>query len=426
MEPVTKQNKGAISLGKISGPGAEKAFKFNPFLPEFHANPYPTYQRLRTEDPIHQSFGTWILTRYTDVKAVLRDPRFCSVPIPKRIKDKSHYFEQQQRGLRTLAQMTSKFFFYLDPPDHTRLRGLVSKAFSSKVVEHMRPQIQEIVDELICKVRDTGVIDIILDLSCPLPVLVISKMLGVPAKDSSKLAKWSNELSHIIDPLVSLEAYDQLNQVAGEFADYFRGLIVEREKRPKEDLISALITARDEGDKLNDDELLSVCMLLFVTGEETTVNTVGNGMLALLRHPDQMELLKRKPTIIQSAVEELLRYDSPVQQTARIATENVEIGGRTIRAGADVIVCLGAANRDPAQFPNPDQLDLTRDENRHLAFGDSIHYCLGAALARVQSQIAINTLVQRLPNMKLHIDKLEWRKNINIRGLKALPVTFTP
>jgi cytochrome P450 len=426
MDPIAKQNKETISPGKVKQPGAAKAFKFNPFLAEFQVDPYPTYHRLRVEDPVHRSFDTWVLTRYADVKAVLRDPRFGADQVPKRIKNKSHYFEEQQRDIKTLVQMSGKFFFYLDPPDHTRLRGLVSKAFSAKVVEHMRPQIHEIVDESINKVRDTGVMDIVVDLSCPLPVIVIARMLGVPAEDSSKLGQWSNEMSRIIDPLMSLEDYDQLNQVAVAFTEYFRDLIVERRKRPKEDLISALIAARDQGDKLSEDELLSVCLMLFVTGEETTVHTIGNGMLALLRHPDQMELLKRNPTIIQSAVEEILRYDSPVQQTARIAIEDVEIGDKTIRSGENVLVSLGAANRDPAQFSNPAQLDLIRDENHHLAFSDSIHYCLGAALARLQSQIAINTLVQRLPNLKLTTEKLEWRKNINIRGLKSLPVSFTP
>jgi len=416
MEPIAKQNKETISPSKTRQPETAKVFKFNPFLAEFQRDPYPTYHRLRIEDPVHRSFDTWVLTRYADVKAVLRDPRFGADQVPKRIKNKSHYFEEQQRDLKTLVQMSGKFFFYLDPPDHTRLRGLVSKAFSAKVVEH----------ESINKVRDTGVMDIVVDLSCPLPVIVIARMLGVPAEDSSKLGQWSNEMSRIIDPLMSLEDYDQLNQVAVEFTDYFRDLIVERRKTPKEDLISALIAARDQGDKLSEDELLSVCMVLFVTGEETTVHTIGNGMLALLRHPDQMELLKRNPIIIQSAVEEILRYDSPVQQTARIAMEDVEIGGKTIRAGENVLVSFGAANRDPAQFSKPDQLNLIRDENHHLAFGDSIHYCLGAALARLQGQIAINTLMQRLPDLKLNTDKLEWRKNINIRGLKSLPVSFTP
>lgn len=420
-------NESVISLHKTNKPAAEKALKFNPFLPEFHADPYSIYHCLRSEEPIHSSaFGEWVLTRYVDVKAVLRDPLFCAEKVPKRIKERGHYLQQKQRDFNAIAQVSSKFFFFLDPPDHTRLRGLVGKAFSTRVVERMRPRIQEIVDELIGGFRDRGVMDIISDLACPLPVIVIAKMLGVPVEAHSKLHQWSNDLSRILDPLLSLETYEHLNQVAVEFTEYFRSLIAERQKSPKEDLLSALIAAREQGDRLSEDELLSICMLLFWTGEETTVNTIGNGMLALLRHPDQMEKLKREPAIIQSAVEELLRYDSPVQLTSRIATENVEISGKLIRAGEKVVACLGAANRDPAEFPNPDRLDLTRGENRHLAFSDGIHYCLGAALARLQGEIAINTLVQRLPNLKLGTDTLLWRKNIVLRGLKALPVTFTP
>ncbi len=425
MEPSAKTNKEVINSGKTSKTGLTKQVRFNPFIPEFHADPYSIYHCLRSEEPIHWSiFGEWVLTRYVDVKSVLRDPLFCAEKIPMRIKEKGHYLQQKQKSLNAIAQVSSKFFFFLDPPDHTRLRGLVCKAFSTRVVECMRPQIQEIVDELIDGFQDRGVMDIISDLACPLPVIVIAKMLGVPAEAHSKLHKWSNDMSRILDPLLSLETYEHLNQVAVEFTEYFRDLIAERQKSPKEDLISALVAARERGDRLSEEELLSICMLLFVTGEETTVNTIGNGILALLCHPDQMEKLKREPAIIQSAIEELLRYDSPVQLTSRIATENVEISGKLIRAGDKVVACLGAANRDPSQFPDPDRLDLTRGENSHLAFSDGIHYCLGAVLARVQGQIAINTLVQRLPDLKLYTDTLEWRENIVVRGLKALPVTF--
>lgn len=424
MEPIANTNGEVISPGKTKKTGAAKTFVFNPFLPEVHADPYPTYHRLRSLEPIHRSFlGAWILTRYADVKAVLRDPRFSVDKLAGHLKDKGSYLKQQ-RDLNTVALFTSKWLIFLEPPDHTRLRKLVSKAFSPGVVERLRPYIQDIVDELIDKVQDKRGMDIISDLASPLPVTVIAKMLGVPESDRSALHQWSNDLSRILDPLLPLETYEHLNQVVVEFTEYFRGLFAERRKRPKEDLISALIAAREQGDKLSEDELLSTCMLLFFAGEETTVDTIGNGILALLRHPDQMEKLKREPAIIQTAVEELLRYDSPVQHTQRIATENVEIGGKTIEAGDKVVVCLGAANRDPAQFSDPDRLDLTRRENCHLAFADGIHSCLGAALARLNSQIAINTLVQRLPDIKLQKDTLEWRKNIVIRGLKALPVTF--
>jgi cytochrome P450 len=427
MEPITKHNKETISPGKVKQPGAAKAFKFNPFLAEFQRDPYSTYHRLRVEDPIHWSLlGTWVLTRYVDVKVVLRDPRFCSNPIPKQVKERGQYLQQKQKDLKALAQISSKFLFFLKPPDHTRLRGLLSQAFSPNVVERLRPQIQEIVDKLLEKVRDRGFMDIVSDIACPLPIIVTARMLGVPDEAYSQLHEWSNHLSLLLDPLISLEAYEHMNQVAGEFIDYFRDLIAEREKRPKEDLISALITARDRSNKLSEDELVSICMVLFVTSEGTTANLIGNGILALLRHPDQMEKLKREPAIIQIAVEELLRYDSPVQQVVRVATENVEIGGKTIRVGEKILVSLGAANRDPAQFLNPDLLDLTRDKNHHLAFADSIHHCLAAPLARVEGQIAINTLVQRLPKLKLSTDTtLKWKKKIATRGLKALPVTFT-
>jgi pimeloyl-[acyl-carrier protein] synthase len=425
MEPITDMNKELISPGKTKKTGAAKAFKFNPFDPEFHVNPYPIYHRLRSEEPICWTFpGVWVLTRYADVKVVMSDPRFCTNKLSKWIKDKDYYL-QQQGELNTLAQASSKFFFFMDPPDHTRLRGLVSKAFSPAVVERMRTKIQEIVNKLIGLVWDKGSMDIISDLACPLPIIVIARMLGVPDEDHSKLHQWSNDLSRILDPL-SLEAYKHLNKVAVEFTEYFRGLIAEREKSPKEDLLSALVAVREHGDKLSEEELVSICVMLFVTGFDTPVHLIGNGMLALLRHPDQMEKLKREPAIIQSAIEELLRYDTPVQQIARMATENVEIGGKTIRSGERVILCPGAANRDPAQFTDPNKLDIARAENCHLAFSSGIHYCLGAALARVQGQIAINTLVQRLPDLKLHTDILEWREHIAIRGLKALPVTFTP
>lgn len=427
MESISSGNKEDANSKRAQAQGGVKTFRFNPFLPEFHADPYPIYHCVRSEDPVHKyAIGMdWVLTRYADIKAVLRDRRIGSIDTPTRIRDKSRYIQEKGRDLDALALASSKWLFYTDPPAHSRLRGLVSKAFSSVVVERLRPRIQEIVDELLCRFQNLGVADIISDFASVLPVITIAEMLGVPLEDRDKLYRWSNDLAHILDPLVSLEEYDRMNGLTLEFQAYFRNLIAKREKCPKEDLISALFEARDKGDRLSNDELLATCMMLFMTGEETTVNTIGNGMLALLRHPDQMQKLKREPEIIQTAVEEILRYDSPVQLSARLAIEDVEVGDKTIQAGEKIIVCLGAANRDPEQFPDPDRFDITRNENNHLAFGDGIHYCLGAGLARVQSQIAINSLVQRLPDLKLGTDKLEWRKNIALRGLKSLPVTFT-
>jgi hypothetical protein len=231
-------------------------------------------------------------------------------------------------------------------------------------------------------------------------------------------------VGNILDPLKSLEDYEQMNKVALEFTDYFKSLIAQRQKSPQQDLLSALITVKEEDNKLSEEEIISVCMLLFFAGEETTVNLISNGMLALLRHPQQMQQLKTQPTLIQSAVEEMLRYDSPIQIITRVATEDVDIDGITIRFGEKVLVILGAANRDPAQFPDPDRFDITRTNNSHLAFVDGIHYCLGAVLARIEAEIAINTLVQQLPDLKLSQDKLEWRNKVGSRRLKALPVIF--
>lgn len=400
---------------------------FNPFLPEVRENPYPFYERLRSEDPVHRSFigGDWLLTRYSDIKLVLLDKRFRANDKAKQIQRKNQYASQVGSDFSLLMQASNSFLFYIDPPDHTRLRGLVKQAFTPAVVEAMRPRIQEFVYTLIRTIQHSGEMDIISDLASPLPVMVIAELLGVPKEDQFKLKKWSNDLICILDPLLSLEQLAHLSEIAQEFEEYFRCLIAKREKAPKEDLISSLIAARDEDNKLMEDEIWAVCMLLFVTGEETTVNTIGNGMLALLRHPEQMDHLIQNPSLIPCAVEELLRFDSPVQLTSRIAIENVELGGKTIRAGEKVSLCLGAANRDPMEFSKPDELNLARGKNHHLAFGEGIHFCLGATLARLQSQIAIHTLIQKLPDIHLLSEKLERRESIVLRGLKSLPVTFT-
>lgn len=423
MEPTADTNKEIISSSKSQNLGIAKALKFNPYDPKFRANPYPLYHQLRSVEPIHQSFaGMWVITRYADAKAVLRDPRFCVNKMPKNVKHKSHSLEQGD--FNTLAQAIDKWLIYLDPPEHTRLRGLISKAFSSTSVNILRPQIQKITDELIGKVRHKGFMDIISDFACPLPCNVIAAILGIPVEDWFKAYHWSDELSNILDPLSSVQGYEQMNKVALEFTDYFKSLIAQRQKSPQQDLLSALIAVKEQENKLSEEEIISVCMLLFLTGEETTVNLIGNGMLALLSHPEQMQQIKTQPMLIQSAVEEILRYDSPIQITTRVATEDVVLDGVTVRCGEKVLVVLGAANRDPAQFPAPDRFDITRANNNHLAFADGIHYCLGAVLTRIEGEIAINALVQQLPDLQLSQDRVEWRKKVAFRSLKALPVIF--
>jgi hypothetical protein len=401
-----------------------KTVSFNPFLPEFTINPYPFYQRLRTEDPIHKSLmGPWILTRYADVKAVLWDPRFRTDRLPQRLAEKGQRIGQEKFEALVLA--IDKWLLFLDPPDHTRLRGIVNKALIFWTGDRIVPYIHNTVEQLLGKVQPRGSMDIIADFASPLPAIVIAKMLGVPESDHSQIQQWSDELFHnIFEPLISLEMYQRLNQISLELIEYFRNLFAEKEKNPQDDLLSTLLVTRKQGESLTDDELLSICLVLFSAGEQTTVNLIGNGMLALLRHPQQMEKLKQSPQMISSAVEELLRYDSPTQIIAREALQDVCLGNKTIRAGEQVFLCLGAANRDSEQFHNPDCLDITREDNRHLAFGSGIHYCIAAAQARSQAQIAINALVQQLPKLTLHTEQLEWRQHIILRGLKTLPVNF--
>jgi len=392
---------------------------FNPMDPEFLADPYPTYRRLRTEDPVHHSpLDFWVLTRYEDVVAVLRDPRFIKEPLVAFVAARFGAAVPPGVGVSMLDR---------DPPDHTRLRSLVSKAFTPRVVEGLRPRIQEIVDSLITRAEAVGSMDLIEELAYPLPVNVICEMLGVPVEDHERFKGWSLDIARGLDSIL-LPPESEVPRRSGAarhaMTDYFRGLVAERRASPRGDLLSALIAAEEAGDKLSEDELLATCILLLIAGHETTVNLIGNGTLALLRHPGELRRLRETPGLIASAVEELLRYDGPVQRTARIPSTDVTIGGRTIGKGEMVMPFIGAADRDPAQFADPDRLDLARADNRHIAFGWGMHFCLGAPLARVEGQIAIDALVRRLPKLELVTDEPEYRQSLTLRGLKTLPVRF--
>jgi cytochrome P450 len=398
--------------------------QYNPFIPEVHANPYPMYHRLRSEDPVHWSelMDAWILTRYRDAVAVLTDPRFSA----DRREARNRFAQEAQRleeefgpfG-RTQTMLTS------DPPLHTRLRRLVSKAFTPRMVEGLRPRIQEIVDELLDAVAPAGGMDVIRDLAYPLPVIVIAEMLGVAPADRDRFKRWSDEIVLTLSgPFTPPEFLERARRSSNELAEYFRGVIAERRKEPREDLLSGLIAAEEQGQILSEDEMLASAMLLLVAGNETTTNLIGNGMLALTRNPAQMRKLQDDPSLIQTAVEELLRYDGPVQGTGRVAKEELEIEGRKVTEGQVVFCVLGAVNRDPAQFENPDVLDITRQRNDHVAFGDGIHFCLGAPLARAEGQIAIATLLQRFPNPTLETQDPPWGGSFILRGLKSLPIAF--
>ena len=392
--------------------------QFNPIDPEFVADPYPTYHRLRTEDPVHHSpLGFWVLTRYEDVVGSLRDPRLAKEAIAT--------FVAERLGITPVGIGLS--MLDRDPPDHTRLRGLVSKAFTPRVVEVLRPHIQQIVDGLLDRVEGRGEMDLIEDFAYPLPVVVICEMLGVPVEDRDRFKTWGLDIARGLDAVLlgpESEVVKRSSASRMALADYFRELIARRRAEPRADMLTDLIAAEEAGDKLTENELLATCILLLVAGHETTVNLIGNGSLALLRHPDQLQRLRDNPGLIGTAVEELLRFDGPVQRTARIPSADIAIGGKVIPKGDMVMPFIGAADRDPAQFPEPDRLDIGRTDNRHIAFGWGIHFCLGAPLARVEGQIAINRLVRRLPKLALATEAPEFRQSLTLRGLTSLPVTF--
>jgi len=399
---------------------------FNPFDPSFRSDPYGVYNRLREEEPVHQSpLGFFVLTRYEDCANILRDPRSSN----DFMNSTAAVEEAAKQGL-DLEQVASEGtgpFLFMDPPDHTRLRGLVSKAFTPRVVEGLRPRAQQIVDRLLDAAVARGDIDVIADLAYPLPVTIISEMLGVPAEDHEVFQGWSREMARSLDPdfVLPPEVVLRRQKAREEFAEYFRALIARRRGDLRDDLVSALIAVEDGGETLSEDELLATCILLLIAGHETTVNLIGNGMLALLRHPDQMALLRDDPSLIKTAVEELLRFDPPVQLTGRTAKEDIPLSEGVLPKGQQAILLLGAANRDPRQFTDPDRLDVTRAENRHLAFGMGIHFCLGAPLARIEGQIAIGEMVRRLGSPELAVAEPEYKENITLRGLASLPVRFT-
>ena len=384
------------------------------FAPEVRADPWPFYARLREADPVHRRpDGDWILTRYADCQGVLADPRCSSNP--------AH--ESRPSEGSPARQAGSNLLLFLDPPDHTRLRRLVSKAFTPRRVEELRPRIAELVDALLDEVDGEPTFNLLEALAFPLPVIVICELMGVPAEDRDSLKEWSTAASRLLDPDVEGETLE-LGLLAGMgLAGYFDALFEERRRQPQDDLVSGLVAAEEEGDRLSADELRAITVLLFIAGHETTMNLIGNGTYALLQHPDQLALVRDDPEMARSAIEELLRYDGPVHVTARVPTEDIDVGGTPIAAGERMVVALGAANRDPAQYPDPDRLDVTREDNRHLTFSHGIHFCLGASLARVEGQVAIPRLLQRFPNLALAAEP-SYREHLVLRGLTELQVAI--
>ncbi len=389
----------------------------------FRENPYPTYARLRAEAPACRVKWpdkqiVWVVTRYDDAMMVLKDPRFAND------REKVQTPEQAARmpWMPGLLKPLSRMMLNLDAPDHTRLRALVHKAFTPGLVARMLERVQGVTDELLDGVVGAKRVDLIRDFAMPLPTTIIAEILGVPVRDRYKFHRWSNAL--VVSSASSWGPLAMFPSVWA-FLRYIRQLVKSREAEPRDDLVSALVQAREAGDRLSGDELMAMIFLLLVAGHETTLNLIGNGVLALLEHPEQLQRLRDEPALIKPAIEELLRYDSPVQMAGeRYPREDVTIGGVTIGRGETMIAVLGSANRDERQFACPDELDISREPNRHLSFGQGVHYCVGAALARMEGQIAIGTLVRRFPDLRLAVppQALRRRRGLGLRGLVSLPL----
>jgi pimeloyl-[acyl-carrier protein] synthase len=388
---------------------------FNPFDPAVMADPYPYYRLMRERDPVHWSgvARTWFLTRHADVSELLRDDRFSA----DRRRSERYIPPPPERGEPPRSMLV------VDPPDHTRLRNLVNKAFTPRMVEQLRPRIESISANLVERLAERPEADLVAELAYPLPVIVIAELLGVPTDHRERFQEWSAVLVRGLDPFVDAETEQAVFEARQALAGFLREVIDERRHEPADDLITAMIAAREKGDLLDERELVAMCNLLLVAGHETTVNLIAGGTLALLRDRDQLELLRAQPELARTAVEELLRFSPPVQWTGRVAAAGLEIDGRRVEPGQTVVGILAAANRDPAVFDEPDRLDVTRDPNPHLSFGRGIHFCLGAPLARLEAQVALPMLLGRFPDLRLAGDPVP-RPTWNLRGLAHLPIAL--
>jgi cytochrome P450 len=399
---------------------------FDPRRPEVMANPYPAFTELRTKSPVYWSpvLKGWVLTRYADVRQALHDPKLSadritpfmdSLPPARRV------------ALSGLERILTRWAVFVDPPVHTRLRGLMNKAFTPRAIEKLRARIGIIVDQLIDRIAPRGRMDMIADFAYPLPATVIAGMLGVPEKDVERFKSWSDDLAAFVGGAQATpQKYERACYGLSEMDGYFRAIVRERRSSPaKDDVIGGLVAAEEDGRVLSEDELVATAVLILFAGHETTANLIGNGMIALLDHPGEVAKWRARPEIAESAVEELLRYDSPAASVTRVAKDVVTYGGRRIAPGDRLFLMINAANRDGAQFKDPDRLDLERPDNRHIAFGYSAHYCIGAPLARLEGEIAFTRLFARLDSIELERRDLEWSDNLVLRGAKEIPLRFT-
>ncbi|HFC12605.1 MAG TPA: cytochrome P450 [Anaerolineae bacterium] len=394
----------------------------DPRDPDFYLNPYPAYARLQREAPIFywQEFGTWAFVRHADVSAILRDRRF-GRNITHRVSRAQLGWPPERADLKPFLDVDRYSLLELEPPDHTRLRGLVQKAFMTRQIERLRPRIAALSHQLIDAMLEKGQCDLLTDFATPIPVQVIAEMLGVPVEMSQALLDWSHAMVGMYQMARSAEQERAAVQAAQEFVAYLRGYVAQRRNDPRDDLITRLIQVEEAGEKMSEDELISTCILLLNAGHEATVNVIGNGVLALLRHPEQLAKWRQDPALTPTAIEELLRYDTPLHLFNRWVLEELEFGGQQFKQGQQISLLLGAANRDPAVFDSADTLDLARKPNPHLSFGGGIHYCLGAPLARLELQTALPILLERLPNLRL-ADQPQFSNSYHFHGLEALQI----
>jgi cytochrome P450 len=405
---------------------ADSLPRFNPFEPGFSENPYPQYRLLLEQHPVQESpFGPWMLFRYDDCFRFLRDPKLSVEDTA--VQGANPRAELREQVLGDRAERGTRSMLNIDPPDHTRIRGIVQKVFTPRAIEQLAPRVQELVDAALDAVVARGnTMEVIADLAFPLPFQVISDMLGMPEGDRDQLRAWAHTLTLGLEPTLAAMHFDDIIEASDHMTDHVLDAIDWKRKHPADDLLTALIDAEHDGERLTADELVDQVVLLFVAGHETTVNLIGNGTLALLRNRGQLERWQRDPSLAVSAVDELLRYDSPVQFSRRVTTSDVEVDGQTISAGSFLFIVLGAANHDPTHWgTDADALDLTRaGAAQHLAFGSGMHHCLGAALARLEGRIALGTLVERFPGLELGTDEPQWSGRLTLRGLDNLPVAL--
>ena len=392
---------------------------YNPLSDRVARDPYPIYAKLRSRDPVHYSqlMDAWVFTRYRDADAILRDHRRFSSDPRKRKASK-----RQRASLPSPEYLTMLF---LDPPDHTRLRSLVNKAFTRRAVNALEPHVRSLMESLLDDVENPAGFDWMEAVASPLPVIVIAEMLGIPPEDRARFRVWSDRRARILEPTITAREREIAEEAAQSLDAYFLPIIEARRAAPRDDIISALVHAEEAGDTLTEHEMLMMLRLLLVAGNETTTNLLGNGLLALLRHPEQLNALREDPGLIPAAVEELLRFDSPVQTDFRTAVEDCDVNGFTARSGQNVVVLIGAANHDPEVFDAPERLDVHRREPGHISLGRGIHHCLGAQLARLEARVAFEVLLERFSSIRLLTDRPAFRNSIVLRGLRSLPIGAT-